>query len=44
MKNCCKTGTESHTKLEIWGKRALWGIVVLIVNGAALNQLLTLKN
>jgi len=39
MKDCCKTGTESRSKLEIWGKRVLWGIIALIVVGAALNQL-----
>jgi len=39
MKDCCKTGSESQSKIEIWGKRALWGIVALIVIGAALNQL-----
>jgi len=38
MKDCCKTGSESRSKIEIWGKRMLWGIVVLIVVGAALNQ------
>jgi hypothetical protein len=39
MKECCKTGTKSRSKLEIWGKIALWVIVALIVIGAALNQL-----
>lgn len=38
MKDCCKTGTESRSKIEIWGKRVLWGIIALIVIGAALNQ------
>lgn len=40
MKDCCKTNSESQSKIEIWGKRALWGIIVLIVIGAALSQLL----
>jgi len=39
MKDCCKTGLKSPSKIAIWGKRALWGIVALIVIGAALNQL-----
>jgi len=39
MKECCKTGTKSRSKIEIWGKRALWGIIALIVIGAAINQL-----
>ena len=43
MKDCCKTGLTSRSKIEIWGERALWGIIALIVIGAALSQLLTLK-
>ncbi len=39
MKDCCKTGSESKSKIEIWAKRVLWGIIGLIVLGAALNQL-----
>jgi|AutmiccommuBRH23_1029490.scaffolds.fasta_scaffold01399_9 hypothetical protein len=39
MKDCCKTGSESSSKIEIWTKRTLWGIVTLIVIGAVLNQL-----
>lgn len=39
MKDCCKTGLESRSNIEIWGKRVLWGIVALIVIVAALNQL-----
>lgn len=42
MKDCCKTGSESRSKIEIWGTRALWGIVALIVIGAALDQLFTI--
>jgi len=38
MKDCCKTGSEPRSKIEIWGKRVLWGIVALIVIGAVLNQ------
>lgn len=44
MKDCCKTGSASQSKIEIWGKRMIWGIVALIVIAAALSQLLTLKN
>lgn len=43
MKDCCKTGSETQSKTEIWAKRVLWGIIALIVIGAALSQLLTLK-
>lgn len=39
MKDCCKTGSESRSKTEIWAKRVLWGIIALIVIGASLNQL-----
>jgi hypothetical protein len=39
MKDCCETGSESQSKIAIWGKRALWVIVALIVIGAAFNQL-----
>lgn len=42
MKDCCKTGSESKSKIAIWGKIALWGIVALIVIGAALNQLFSI--
>lgn len=40
MKDCCKTGSESHSKIALLGKRVLWEIVALIVIGAALKQLL----
>lgn len=39
MKDCCKTGSESRSKIEIWAKRTVEGIVALIVIGAAINQL-----
>lgn len=39
MKDCCKTESKSQSKIAIWGKIVLWGIVALIVIGAALNQL-----
>ena len=39
MKDCCKTESESRSKIKIWAKRALWGIVALIVIGAVINQL-----
>lgn len=39
MKDCCETESESRSKTEIWAKRAVWGIVALIIIGAALNQL-----
>lgn len=39
MKDCCKTESGSGSKIEIWAKRTLWGIVALIVIGAAINQL-----
>lgn len=38
MKDCCKTGSGPQSKIEIWGKRVLWGIITLIVVGAVLNQ------
>lgn len=38
MKDCCKTKSESRSEIEIWWKRVIWGIVALIIVGAALNQ------